>query len=474
MPGRVRARGRHACARRRRAIAIARCSRPSSPTSSSSSATRASIAPVPADCIRRPKPTFAATSRCGKSASSWNMRPMPRRCGGTPASDRPVELDRSLVELLEPGDRAQQRRLPASARAEHARRPLPVRNVEVDAGERSMPAERDPGVANREHQRTSPVRRRRAPRRAQRTTAIAASTTASDRRCSLVLLARPPEEAEDRDGERRLLGPGDEDRRSELAERDREGEARRRQRTHVRRAGDRSRAMRATAMRRASPATSRRRGSIERRAGVTIRITNGVATRAWATGTSHHDERKSSGGESNAITNPNPSITADAPSGSRTNPSRAPGGLRASATAARPPTTSAISGRDAGEDDRVAGRLPRLDEERGSLPEELAPASERPFDENGEREGERNGRDRQHRDERDALAPRRAPQHVVLVRPACQRRRPVPRGCSRRRARSRPPRAGGARARLRPAGRTAARRGCRSRSRASPAPGRRG
>ena len=74
-----------------------------------------------------------------------------------------------------------------------------------------------------------------------------------------------------------------------------------------------------------------------------MRTTKGAATSDWATGTSHQEERKSSGAVSKAIRNPKPSITAEAPSGSRTNPSTAPAGRLASATAARPPTASAIS-----------------------------------------------------------------------------------------------------------------------------------
>ena len=54
--------------------------------------------------------------------------------------------------------------------------------------------------------------------------AIAASTTASAAATSLIRLAGPPEEAEDRDRQRRLLGPRDEDGGAELAERDRECE----------------------------------------------------------------------------------------------------------------------------------------------------------------------------------------------------------------------------------------------------------
>ena len=53
-------------------------------------------------------------------------------------------------------------------------------------------------------------------------------------------------------------------------------------------------------------------------AGATIRTTKGIATRAWAIGTSHGEARRSSGGRSNATTNPKPSVTADTPSGTAT------------------------------------------------------------------------------------------------------------------------------------------------------------
>ena len=162
-------------------------------------------------------------------------------------------------------------------------------------------------------------------------------------------------------------------------------------------------------------ATSRNAGSIERSAGVTMRTTNGAAMSDWATGTSHHDDRKSSGASSKAIRNPKPSITAEAPRGSSTKPSTTPAGRRASAIAASPPTTSAIaaatpakttentaashgSTRRAGVASKSAPQLPR---DRSSSDDE--------------REEERERAGPEHADDGDALPPVRPAKHVVLV-----------------------------------------------------------
>ena len=56
-------------------------------------------------------------------------------------------------------------------------------------------------------------------------------------------------------------------------------------------------------------------GSTERSTPTQMRTTNGTATRAWPTGTSHHDARQSTGAASNVINMPRPIVTADVPSG---------------------------------------------------------------------------------------------------------------------------------------------------------------
>ena len=53
-----------------------------------------------------------------------------------------------------------------------------------------------------------------------------------------------------------------------------------------------------------------------RRTGSTVRTTNGTATSAWPTGTSHHAPRQSTGGVSNVISRPKPIVTADVAIGS--------------------------------------------------------------------------------------------------------------------------------------------------------------
>ncbi len=116
-----------------------------------------------------------------------------------------------------------------------------------------------------------------------------------------------------------------------------------------------------------SAAASRCRSSIARSVGTTIRTTNGIATSAWTTGTIHGAERKSIGGSSSAITNPKPSITAEAPSGSMSMPSSslAPrtAGYRERGEAADHNSDHRRAGRV---HERVCDRLPRLDEQRRS------------------------------------------------------------------------------------------------------------
>ena len=155
-----------------------------------------------------------------------------------------------------------------------------------------------------------------------------------------VLGTGPAEEAEDRDRHGRPVRPCDEDGRAELAERDGEGEPR----------GDRQRPREERELDVASHLPGRRaehggrltEGVDARSAGTSERTTNGSATSACATGTIAGDERRSSGGSSNASRKPKPSIAADAPSGSIRSASRPPR-PRATATAAGIPTARAIA-----------------------------------------------------------------------------------------------------------------------------------
>ena len=156
--------------------------------------------------------------------------------------------------------------------------------------------------------------------------------------------SRASEEAEDRNRQRRVIGSREEDGRAELAERDREREARR----HRERAGGdregRSRDARAGDPRRGVrlPRAVARRS--HRSVGVTMRTTKGIATSAWTTGTIQGADRKSRQPSSKAMTNPKPSITADAPSGSMSRPSNVRFPFPpASAKAASPPIRSAIA-----------------------------------------------------------------------------------------------------------------------------------
>ena len=86
--------------------------------------------------IRSPNSTLPATSRCGNSAYSWNIRPNRRRCGGTPARSAPSHAIRPAVERLR-GPRP--RAAASSCRSRSARgsrRSRPPPTVEVDAVDR--------------------------------------------------------------------------------------------------------------------------------------------------------------------------------------------------------------------------------------------------------------------------------------------------------------------------------------------------
>ena len=164
---------------------------------------------------------------------------------------------------------------------------------------------------------------------------------------------------------------------------------------------------------------------------MTMRTTNGAAMSDWATGTSHHEDRKSSGASSNAIRNPKPSITAEAPRGSSTKPSTTPAGRRAESDGCKSTDGEGDRRGDACERDGEHGRLPRLDQERRRRLEERAPAAPRSLDENREREEERERTGPEHADDGKALPSARPAEHVVLVgerggaaRPCLQDARP--------------------------------------------------
>lgn len=82
--------------------ATARCPAPGNPTSSSNSRTRTACSPLLDPCIRSPKATLPPTSRCGKSWWSWNIRPTPRLCAGTPAWSRPSRSTRPASSAWSP------------------------------------------------------------------------------------------------------------------------------------------------------------------------------------------------------------------------------------------------------------------------------------------------------------------------------------------------------------------------------------
>ena len=131
-PGRASGRGRHVWPLRPtdRSPADARTRRGRRGRAARPRAGRVAGAAMPP--IFNPKPMFDATSRCGKSCSSWNTIPTRRRWVGQVRDVGAVDGDGPTVGHDEPGDHPQQRALAASRGAEQgddltARRPTSTR-----------------------------------------------------------------------------------------------------------------------------------------------------------------------------------------------------------------------------------------------------------------------------------------------------------------------------------------------------------
>ena len=243
------------------------------------------------------------------------MSPKRRRCGGTSARSSPPQRDPSRGERLEPRDRAQQRRLAATARPED-RDGLAGPDVELDAvdhGRRPEPHDRPLDVAaselaelahvqllDREHDDTGDDHQHRRHRH----------------RLADVELAGPGEEPRDRDRDRRRVGP----RRRTASRRTRRATPRPRIRTRPR-----TRASRSAGRPRATRAAAARRARRPRRAGAGRSSATRAPRRGSRTGspqpparcgTSIALARRSTGQRSSATRNPKPTVTADVPSGS--------------------------------------------------------------------------------------------------------------------------------------------------------------
>ena len=337
---RARAPGPRAGPRRPRGVVTSRSPAPESPTSASASTTRAWRSAVRRRrATRGPKPTLSATSRCGKSAASWKTRPISRRCVGTFVRSRPSRSTRPRVGRRRPATTRRIVDLPAPLGPRSA-----SRSPAATSSETSLTIDRPSSTTPRSSRASVIVcsaRQATAPRRARRRATSAHEHDAERHRRTDVVLARPAEEAEDGDGHGRPVRSRDEDRRAELAERDREGKPggdgeRTSEERELDLAPDASRRGAEHGGRLAQPGVGRAQRRNE------PRTTNGIATSACATGTIAGDERRSSGGSSNARRNPNPSIAAEAPSGSITSASSPPR-PRATTTAAGIPTASAIA-----------------------------------------------------------------------------------------------------------------------------------
>ena len=267
---------------------------------------------------------------------------MPRRCGGTPArslpssSTRPASgrcspaMTRSSVVFPEPLG-------PSTVTTS------PVRDVERRVVERLLPVELDRHGVDAKHQNHPPRRTRTRSTSEHGDDGHGHEHDRERVRLRDVHLARPPEEAEDRDGKRRPVGPREEHGRAELAERDREcepgrdGEPARHDRqvdlaTHpapaTRRAARRPRAVAGRSSAASARRSARRRGSRRapaRRGRATALLGSRAApcrTRSGTRARASRPKRRAGGGRGCRRARPRESATANA---------------------ARPPTTRAIS-----------------------------------------------------------------------------------------------------------------------------------
>ena len=225
-PARARGRERRACARHPRATRRpgARAPRGRRARAAPRPALACSARPFP--CMRRPNAMLAATSRWGRG-----RRPGTSARSRAGAAGRRRGRGRRASPTLRRVAAA--RRSPAAASTCRLHSGRGRRPSRLASTARSTPASASwpPSTTLRTgdlqrgcHQSARP--RPSAARSASKAAhaAIAARTTAKRRSDALVRLAGAAEEAEDRHGQRRLLGPGDEDGGAELAERDRERE----------------------------------------------------------------------------------------------------------------------------------------------------------------------------------------------------------------------------------------------------------
>ena len=175
-------------------------------------------------------------------------------------------------------------------------------------------------------------------------------------------------------------------------------------------------------------AASRRRGSMARSTGLITRMTNGIAIKACAIGTRTHDVRRSSGGLSSAMRNPNPTVTADTPSGSDTTASSAASASSCERDRAAATDDDREHGSEHGVSQRCTDCFEWRDEERAAPMQlveraiEVEPVSgwrvQRPFDEGGDRAAEQQ---RHHREIcRDGEAFARRPRAVRGLRRRAQ------------------------------------------------------
>ena len=421
-------------------------------------------------------PSVAAVRSGRRRDRRRHAAPGPRRAA--PARRRPAAACSCRSRSARARTRSRRRRRSGRRRRPRGAVRRAVRGCDARVG--------DGNALELEHQNvpTSPTRKRSMPRTDDR--GQGHQDRARGHGGAEVLGAGLAEQAEDHDRERRVVGPGDERRRAELAQRDRERERRRdcrRARATIGRST--SRQTRAGLAPRASRPPPAAAGRWSAAPDATMRTTNGIATSACAMGTSSGDVRRSSGGVSRVMRNPKPSVTALTPEGHAQQPVEETPARPGGRERGEPADGHRDRGRDQGVDERVADRVGRRDEQdaprthaaEGAVVVEARAARrvERARHEHGDGGTHERAHHEQVHDDDGPLAPRPRSAGHLGGRPQPERGGPATLGPAGERQRARPRRrAGRSTARPRAGGSGSASSGGRSRSRACRAPGRRG
>ena len=218
---------------------------------------------------------------------------MLRRCAGRWVMSTPSSDDRAGIGQQQPGDDSQQRALPGARRAEHGD-DLAVVDVQRQAGRARASRERSP--RRRRRQASSEPRRSWLPEAITTTVVNTSRIVAIAKAWACGSAPGPAEQAADGDRQRLAAGAAS----GSSSRRTRRARSPRRTRRRPAAAGEGPGRRRATtpasARLPACAAAARRSAGIDRSTASRARTTNGTATSAWPSGTSHHRARQSTGG----------------------------------------------------------------------------------------------------------------------------------------------------------------------------------